>query len=297
MKNPNLIISDLISYSVSIENADINIMYYSNKNDFKSAKAQRLFHTHACTDIIACCVVSFKVSVDSDVITLNAGDFVIIPDRRSHIKDEALNVPWISIHISCRKNERASSFDFYSFLKPIFNDGNAWLIKNAGKMCRKLFLMTELCEKTINTDNYFDIISFFADIIKSKKELLKAFPANKYIDFNDILIVENLNLLTSSGKKNKISLTDAARLLYVSERQLTRYCYKYFGKSFSKMSNDAAMRSAAYYLVYSDKRIEDIADMLNMSTTFTSRFTKFYSLPPAKYRKQLRERSLHDPTG
>lgn len=286
MKNSNLVITDLISYSVSVENADINIMYYGMKNNYKAEKSNRQFHTHACAEILCCYTGSFKVSLDTDVVTLNAGDFIIIPNSCSHLKDIAPNTPWTSILISCQKNKKVCSFDFYSALKPILSDGNAWLVKNSPEMCRKLFLMTELCAKTIDTNNYFDIISFFADIVKFPKELFKVFPAKNHIDFENVLIVEKLNQLILS---KKISLADAARLMFVSERQISRYCSKYFGKSFSKMSIDAAMRSAAYYLIHSDKSIEDIADMLNMNTTFASQFTKFHSLTPSKYRKMFKE--------
>ena len=71
----------------------------------------------------------------------------------------------------------------------------------------------------------------------------------------------------------------------VSERQLTRYCQKFFGKSYYGIALDAQLKTAAYYLTYTNKSIEGIAEIINMNTTFTRNFTKVYKMTPSQYRK------------
>lgn len=85
-----------------------------------------------------------------------------------------------------------------------------------------------------------------------------------------------------------LSLKQLSNFFGYSERHMTRILKKYTGKNYQEHVIGLKMRSAANLLKNGNKTIDEIADTLGFSTTYSFRkcFKAYYSITPGEYRKR-----------
>lgn len=145
----------------------------------------------------------------------------------------------------------------------------------------------ELIEEEFKTKNfgYKEMIiqaikALMLNIIRNYSLHLSSF-GNKKIK-NNLFEIEQI----ISKECSTISLSELAKRLYMSERDLQRYLAKNFNKNFNTLKLEARMFNAVNQLLYTDKSILEIAESLGYSSCehFSYAFKKYYGIPPLKYR-------------
>jgi len=84
-----------------------------------------------------------------------------------------------------------------------------------------------------------------------------------------------------------ITLTDMAKRLNFSERELQKYFKKNYSKTFNELKLEARMQYAANQLIFTDKPIATISLDTGYSSTehFSYAFKQYHELTPLKFRK------------
>lgn len=87
---------------------------------------------------------------------------------------------------------------------------------------------------------------------------------------------------------SKIKLSDAARSVHLSERQLSRLLAEELGQSFPSVVKTERIKRAAYLLGYTDIPLKQIAEDTGFDSIhyFTQVFTKEMGSPPSHFRKK-----------
>lgn len=96
---------------------------------------------------------------------------------------------------------------------------------------------------------------------------------------------------------HKIKLSDVARSVHLSERQLSRLLADELGQSFPAVVKTERIKRAAYLLGYTDVPLKQIAEDTGFESIhyFTQVFTKEMGTPPSHFRKMSRNPETADP--
>ena len=100
----------------------------------------------------------------------------------------------------------------------------------------------------------------------------------------------------NSNIGRKITLSDVARQVFLSTKQISRIIEKEYGTSFSQLVTDKRLARAEMLLKNTDMKIAEIAEETfpGTETYFFTLFKKKYSMTPLQYRKELRNAMLFD---
>ena len=282
--------SGLATYLVGVGNADIYVMNDAvNGNAVIDPKLSRAFHTHACTEVFFCPDKSYSVFVEDYRITLNKNDFLIIPSGCSHIKDPDTEAQWSAVLVLLTKRQTAEGADMFTPLNELFGNGKLWLVKGNNELAEDFVKVSKIAEKKLSPTQLLDVVKLFVQLSLSKKECKGEFESNSDFSIKDAIDFERLTAVVSRFKQSKLTLSQAAKSMYISERQFSRYCLKFYGKNYYDIALDTQLKTAAYYLTHTDKSIEEIAGLINMNTTFARNFNKVYGVTPTQYRKLHRQ--------
>lgn len=138
--------------------------------------------------------------------------------------------------------------------------------------------------------NDFFKLSIFLKImdVLGKNYLYKLEEENGYSN-NDIRSQE-IRLFLQENYMNRISLTDLANHLYISEGYLSRFFKKKMGIGFLTYLNDIRLYHTVDELINTDKAITDIAmkNGFNSISGFNQLFKKKYQLSPREYRNSFK---------
>lgn len=95
--------------------------------------------------------------------------------------------------------------------------------------------------------------------------------------------------------QNKISLSELAQKLFLSEAYLSKYIKKQFGMNFLDYVNNVRLNHALSYLLYTDYSVTRIALESGFSSisTFNKVFKDKYGMSPTTYKSNLRDAGLN----
>ena len=177
----------------------------------------------------------------------------------------------------------------YSPINELLGSGKMWLIRGNGELAEYFGEVSGISEKELTPKQFLCAVNFFVKLTLSKRELEGEFASALNFSIKDAIDFERLSAVVSRFKQSRLTLSRAAKSMYVSERQFSRYCLKFYGKNYYDITLDIQMKTAAYYLTHTDKSIEEIAGLINMNTTFARNFNKVFGVTPSQYRRLHRQ--------
>lgn len=163
-------------------------------------------------------------------------------------------------------------------------------------------------------ENILEILELIAREFKNKHIGYQA-AIKSFLQVLLIKIVRNVNIdnrrTSTSITKNTqyiideallnenatLTLTDLAKRLNMSTRELERFLKIHYNKTFNQMKTEARMFKASGLLVYSDKSINEISIIAGYTSPehFCYAFKKFYKHTPNEYRKLRRSLRNREP--
>ena len=96
--------------------------------------------------------------------------------------------------------------------------------------------------------------------------------------------------------KEKITLSDVANHVYMSNKQVSRIIMREYKMPLSELITQKKLQIAQALLKKTDKKVKEIATTVNMGMEnyFYTIFKKHYGVSPMEYRKMCRESDKQD---
>lgn len=113
----------------------------------------------------------------------------------------------------------------------------------------------------------------------------------KYLNTTESKHIGAIETYINANLQKKITLTDVASQVYLSNRQVARILQKEYGCTLSQLVNEKKLASAKMMLKDTDMKISEIALSVNLGAEnyFYMLFKKKYGISPLQYRKQIRK--------
>jgi len=125
-----------------------------------------------------------------------------------------------------------------------------------------------------------EIISFISsiDILDDRKQ--------------ESMCIGAIESYINSHIQEKITLSDVAKYVYMSNKQVSRIIMREYGKPLSKLVVEKKLHIARMLLKNTDLKINEVSARINIGTEnyFYTMFKKYYGLSPMEYRKKSKEK-------
>lgn len=149
------------------------------------------------------------------------------------------------------------------------------------RLIRRMMIETNQHDTYGNTCciNYANL--FFATILRNYSQTVKYYNYQMSTDFSLVLQYIQHNYLT-------LTLTSLAELFHYSKSHLCAQIKQNTGYTFTELVTSLRMSEAINYLVNTDLKISEIAEMVGYNSTdhFSRVFRSIYKISPREYRRQ-----------
>ena len=292
-------------YSVQAENITLRMLTYPiySGNEDEPKRSVRLYakHTHAHAELFACAEGSFHLQTESGLVTVVAGDIVIVPPDFPHHKlPSPPETVWHCLDFICVGRRRANTADLKSQLAEICGGKHLLIAHGEPELCREIGKAAHLMEKDNPSLPALRLLTILCEL--SAKPLQHIAPGDtartpmpELIELGDINRLSRLDyLLNGCFTDNDLTLHRAASLLYISERQLERIMKKEYGDTFFRVLTSKRLETACSMLAESPRTVEEIATDTGFSSkaTFTRAFRQKYGETPTRYRELHQKREV-----
>lgn len=264
-----------------------------NKNiidfDFTTSTMQStVFHQNI--EILYLLEGIIEVTVEAEAYQLEKGDILLINANKKHslkAKSEKvfaarfqINYAMLVEHLGTNQilfwcNTTVDKNEAYDVLRNIFDR-----------------ILNRYFEKSGAGALYLNSLYYEALYVLTSYFTIKATDARlKLIGLHDGTRVFEIQNYVQANYLQQLSLNDLAKKLYLSTAYLSKYIKKYFGVSFVEYLNNVRLFHAVDELLYTDKRIINIALDNGFPTTasFNKAFKNSYQLTPSAYRAKERK--------
>lgn len=263
-------------------------MFYENKHslsaDYFAVEHGTDFefpaHIHHCFELLCVLEGEMQVTIDRSSYELSAGDAVMIFSNQMH----QMNTPVHSKHIlvlfspkliSAYAEKTSGMIPTQSKFRPsAFYIEKLNSVSNGSSLIEQKGLLYSLCGEFDKCTSYSDASS--AEVSGSSGTLL----------YNIFRFIEN-------NYSKSCSLSDLARSTGYDYAYLSRYFRKAVGISYNDYVNQHRISKSCYLLANTEMTVLEISNECGLGSlrSFNRIFKEQLGVPPAEYRKRLREAS------
>lgn len=285
-------------YTVRAENLSFSVLVNKMYRDLPAVfggvggNVSEAMHTHAYNELFLCLDGITPIKTPEGVISLSAGDMLLIPTAALHIKLPC-EAKWASVGFHFFRLKSKGSNDLCSILNELCHGERPRRITGMPELCAEIYAF--LCEAPGRTSG--------ATALHILDALIRMSEANVFADAvrgSDAKIIDR-DLWRMSQleryyelyfSRQDISLSDIAARLCVSERQLTRMTKARFGMSFHEVISERRLETARRKLVETTLSVEEIGHSVGYMSmsVFYKAFRKKFGVPPGKYRCEAADR-------
>lgn len=277
-KQSSIRIENLVISSIKIINTSLTEKALYDITDV-------VLHQHSNAELFFCTKGTMVIHTEDCELSLNEGEIAIIPPALKHITHiGSAETICRAVLFTCEKLATKNCRDLYSEIGPLVFCDTVKIFKNlpteqkviAEKMMTKNFsndyihalLIAELL-LFLKTNNFKD------DITKI---------ANDFSDMNRSYILDDI---ISSKFTENIKLSDVAKTLFLSEKQVSRIVKKYYGKTLYKVIVDKRIDAAEQLLNTTDMSLLQISTTVGFSsvTVFAKEFIRKHGITPKEFKK------------
>lgn len=274
-----------------------NAVYISKHNRF----ADYPRHTHEFLEINYMVTGSCKQIVNGEVVTLNAGDILLMDIGCPHSVHE-LSEDDILINLLFRDKDISLDFlgSMHSENSSVFEFFLNVSLKNENK--RKYFIFPHNRDITKTMDQIIDeyylqrpyaypIINSYLKILLSKIMRYYPLPTNQIKDYRQKII---LNIIEDISKNYiDITLPDLAKKYGYSENYLSSLIKEVTGKNFVQLRTQHRLKEARYLLKSTDFPISEISQLvgINNKNSFYKKFKEEYGCLPSEIRDSSKRKN------
>ena len=282
-------------YILQAENITLRMLTYPVYSGNTNA-ALYAMHTHAHRELFACLKGSFCLQTERGLLTVNAGDIVIVPPDFPHCKLPSLpETVFCCLDFICVGRRRAGVSDLKKALSPICDAKRLLIAHGENALCREVAKAADLLQGEDTPLPAIRLLTVLTEL--AGKPLQEVAPGDTphapppglgLMDLTDISRLSRLDYLVNGCFTDpELSLSRAAKLLYISERHLERITRREYGGSFYRVLTDKRLDAAACMLTETALSPEEIGGATGFASkaTFTRAFRARYGKTPTEYRK------------
>ncbi len=283
-------------YRISAENVTLTMLINNLHMRTATTRDTHPFHTHAGAELFVCAHGVVQLQTRHGIVPIRAGDVAIVPPGLVHcLLSGTEDARWHSFDFSCTAKRQTGRANLMQHLSPLLGIDRLALVRAT---------QNEVCElEQIATDadetGYLLALRFLCVLCalsrrplrEIERELVEhtTLPGALSEKNRDIDRLAKLDHLVSSYYMTDLSVSRAAELLFISERQLQRIVNKEYGVSFAALLCQKRLIAAKALLTDHTLSIERVATL----TGFPSRaalsraMQKIEGVTPSAYREKL----------
>jgi len=283
-------------HTLQLENVTLRVLTYP-VYEHPTAEANKLpLHTHAHAELFACSEGSFPLQTESGLLVMAAGDVVIVPPAFPHHKlPSPGGTVWHCLDFICVGRRRTGCTDLQKPLLSLCNSKELLVARGAPDLCCEIAKVAD-CKSEIQPllpalrlATVLTELSLLPLQRIGRKDTSLSPPTGTMEAATDINRLVRLDyLLNGCFTNQELTASHAARLLFISERQLERIMKKEYGKPFRRTLCDRRLDAAEQMLLETDWSIERVGNAVGFSTksAFCRAFLQRHGKTPAEYRKE-----------
>ena len=292
----NIVFPKKREHSIDLENVTIHMLTYPVYIHKEITPSSFTLHTHAHAELFACSEGAIHLQSANGILTVGAGDIVVVPPDFPHRKlPSSEETVWHCLDFTCARRRRSSHSDLAKQLTALYDTKYPLLARGVPELCadiakaadfkadglpwlpvlRLATVLTELCGKELQQ-------------VGAKEAPTPSAPTARE-ETRDINRLAQLDYLINARFSNAaLSVSQAASLLFISERQLERIMKKEYGKPFRRTLCDRRLEAAEKMLVETDLTAEQIGNAVGFPSraAFDRAFLQKHAITPSEYRAQ-----------
>jgi AraC-like DNA-binding protein len=282
-------------HTLQLENITLRVLTYP-VYEHPTAQANALpLHTHAHAELFACSEGSFPLQTESGLLVIAAGDVVIVPPGIPHHKLPATkDTVWHCLDFICVGRRRAGCTDLQKPFLSLCNGDSLLVARGATELCAEIARIADQKDTEQPLLPAMRLATVLLELSRfpvqkiGREDAPVHLPTSAVEDITDINRLTRLDyLLNSCFTNQELSVALAAKLLFVSERQLERITKKEYGKPFRRALCDRRLEAAEQMLLETDWSISRIAEAVGFATkaAFCRAFEGKHGISAAEYKK------------
>lgn len=284
-------------HSIQIENVSIR-MLTSHPNTGRARRDGAYpRHAHAHAELFACLSGFFHLQTAGGVLTVGAGDLVIVPPHYPHYKLPcAKETVWYNLGFSCTARRRSGGSDLMRRLSILHDPEHLLLARGVDTLCKDIARVVR-CEANsaqLPALRLAAVLNELCDLELQKigrgKLPTPPAPTEENRDLNRLSRLDYL--INTCYMDSELSVARAAERLFISERQLERIMQKEYGYSFRRKICERRLEVAAQMLCEDTLSVERICAAVGFANrnALTRAFRQKYGITPSHFRKEQAKR-------
>ena len=282
-------------HTLQLENITLRMLTYPIYEGQGTQANQYSSHTHAHAELFACSEGSFSLQTENGLLAVAAGDVVIVPPGFTHHKLPSIKGPvWHCLDFICVGRRRGGCTDLQKPLLSLCNGDSLLVARGVSDLCAEI---AKIADQKNGAESLLPAIRLATVLLELSQLPLQKIgrtdapvhlPAATAEDITDINRLVRLDyLLNGCFTNQELSVPLAAKLLFVSERQLERITKKEYGKPFRRALCDRRLEAAEQMLLETDWSISRIAEAVGFATkaAFCRAFEGKHGISAAEYKK------------
>ncbi len=258
--------------------------------------AENMLHTHAHAELFACVQGAIHLQTATGILVLHAGDIAIVPQNFLHCKlpDTAPSLS-CALDFICSVHKRSGGSELAKDLSQLLQPGVLVIARGQTALCEELWCIAQYDEQKTSYLPALQLANTLARLshtslqhLAPNEALTPRLPSPTGDADKDISRLDNLANLFAVYFMTDLTVDRAAKLLYISRRQLGRIMQREYGKSFHQVLCDQRVSAAEQMLGDRTLSISHIGTTVGFSSraAFCRAFEKRHGISPAAFRKE-----------
>ena len=260
----------------------------NSKPSFIERSKLENMHKHAYTELFICFDSGINIKTLDRCLHLSPGELLVIPPGIVHTKLPS-NSKWASIAISYSKINAPKCHSFFEKIDKLCKKTAAHILELKPETEAALhgLLYKYDVEKSATALEILSMLEILLRISTSyQAESIHDNSSDGPYD-RDVAKLFRLEEILSDRFVEGIRPREAAQMLFISERQLTRIIQKNFGMSFHELITEYRIKTACQMLCNTKLTAEAVGSAVgfNNKSAFYTAFKKKVGVTPLEYRK------------
>ena len=248
-------------------------------------------HTHAHAELFACSEGSFTLQTESGLLAIAAGDIAIVPPGFPHSKLPcAKETRWQCLDFVCVGRRRTGCTDLQKTFHSLCYGDAVLIARGAEELCREIERIADHSKNECSVLPALRLAAVLTELSLQSLQRVGRTDAPVHTIAEDIVDINRLArldyLLNGCFTNQDLTVSSAAKLLFISERQLERIMKKEYGKPFRRALCDKRLEAAEHMLLETDWSAERIAQAVGFQSksAFCRAFAAKNALTPTEYK-------------
>lgn len=294
--NEQILFPEKKEHQIRVENVTLTLLISNGQPSAAHASGTVPFHTHAGAELFVCVHGVVQLQTRQGILPIRAGDVAVVPPGLVHcLLCGTEDATWHAFDFVCTAKRQTGRVDLMQRLSPLLGIDRLALVHATKEEAQELSRIATDADAT----GYLPALRFLSVLCalsnRPLREIERALvehttlPGALSDKHRDIDRLAKLDHLVSSYYMTDLSVSRAAELLFISERQLQRITQKEYGMTFATLLCQKRLAAAKALLADHTLSIERIATLTGFPSraALTRALQNAEGIAPSAYREKL----------